>query len=218
MKKLIFALLIGSLLLLSLCACNQSNNNESTTPENTTESTTPDNATENTTSGDISDSNVPIDPSEELDVFFAKLQNDANEISKIFFIEEDKDLHYELKASGKYDDECWDAPRIEVQIGYDYRLVIDEDWYKACSEKDFETLNTAFWSQYSDALSEGHFFSLHFAPILHFVYEYTKETMFNTFDIFYADYAVLKTMVDLEYVNYINVTYQYSVPGSYFDE
>ena len=42
MRKLIFILLIGSILLLTLLGCGQMNNsNENTTPDNTTESTTP---------------------------------------------------------------------------------------------------------------------------------------------------------------------------------
>ena len=66
MKKLIFALLIGSLLLLSLCACNQSNNNESTTPENTTESVSPDATTpEGTTSASTPDETTTPDNNQD---------------------------------------------------------------------------------------------------------------------------------------------------------
>ena len=43
MKKLILILLLGALVLLTLWGCNQSNNDEGTSPENTTDSTAPDN-------------------------------------------------------------------------------------------------------------------------------------------------------------------------------
>ena len=66
MKKLIFALLIGSLLLLSLCACNQSNSNESTTPESTTESVEPDTTTpEGTTSANSPDETTTPDNNQD---------------------------------------------------------------------------------------------------------------------------------------------------------
>ena len=66
MKKLIFALLIGSLLLLSLCACNQSNNNESTTPESTTESVSPDTTSpEGTTSASTPDETTTPDNNQD---------------------------------------------------------------------------------------------------------------------------------------------------------
>lgn len=153
-----------------------------------------------------------------LNEFFAKMQKDTNGMEKIQFYIERQDLHYQLKESGEYYDERWIDATIIVTVDCNYDLATNEDWYKACSNTDFITLNTAFFNEYSHEFSEGHFTAWGVLPALHFGYTHSASTFSEIIDIFYSDYTVLKRLADLEYVNCIYIQYFYSVPGSIFDE
>ena len=153
-----------------------------------------------------------------LNDFFANMQKDTNGIDKIQFYIERQDLHYQLKESGEYNDEKWSNATILVTVSCNYDLATDEEWYKACSNADFLTLNTAFFNEYSHEFSEGHFSPWGVLPALHFIYAHSAGTFSEALTTFYSDYTVLKRLVDLEYVTKISIQYFYSVPGSYFDE
>lgn len=153
-----------------------------------------------------------------LDDFFTTLQNDAENLDKIEFVIEYQDLHYELKESDKYDSEDWMDAEIQVTVDYDYKLATDEDWYKACPDTKLKTLNTAFFNEYKDELSEGHFSAMGIVDALYFSYAHSEDSLSDALTVFYSDYEVLKQLVNLTYVKYINVQYIYSMPRSYFME
>lgn len=193
------------------------NNSDQESAANTEQESTPE------TSSDTTDSTDNSGQENEayyaaLNDFFANMQKDTNGIDKIQFYIERQDLHYQLKESGEYNDEKWSNATIIVTVSCNYDLATDEEWYKACSNTDFETLNTAFFNEYSNEFSEGHFSPLGIQPALHFIYAHSADTLSEALTAFYSDYAVLKRLIDLEYVTEISIQYFYSVPGSYFDE
>ena len=155
---------------------------------------------------------------QELLDFLDQMQKDDQEIEKIQFYVEYEDIHHELKQSGEYANEFWHDAMIMITVDCNYDLAVDEDWYKACADTELKTLNTAFFNEYSDELSEDHFSVWVIAPALYFQYDHTDATLSEALADFYADYAVLKRLADLEYVTSISIGYHYSVPGSYFDE
>ena len=167
---------------------------------------------------DNENGNVGLESNVELNNLFTKLQEDSEKSKKISFYIDYQDLHYSLKESGEYDDEKWMNPKILVIITCDYNLASNEEWYKACSNTDNETLSTAFFNEYRDELSEGHFVPVALFPALHFLYIHSTSTLSETLNVFYSDYSVLKQLIDLEYVKNIRIQYVYSVPGSYFDQ
>ena len=229
MKKLIFALLIGLLLLFTLCACNQSDDNESTTPENTTESVSPDATTpEGTTSASTPDestdpdnnqndtsTDAPIyERSPELDEIFKLLEGDASIIGKIQFhhSEESEKLHYELKNSGLYDTDKWSESAFQIVIRCNYKAATNEVWYKQTvhSQIDTKALNEAFYNYCKSDFSGGEFSNIVFLDGLFFLYTSPDE--------FLADYTAMKALLALEYVSSIEICYIYGLPSGYVME
>ena len=196
MKKMILALLLCASLLGSVagCANDEINGNQQTTHQENEQS------------------------NQELLDFFDQMQKDDQEIEKIQFYVMYEDLHHELKQSGEYANEIWHDASIMITVDCNYDLAVDEDWYKACADTELKTLNMAFFNAYSDQLSGDHFSVWVIAPALYFQYDHTDATMSEALADFYADYAVLKRLADLEYVTSISIGYHYGVPGSYFDE
>ena len=213
MNKIISMILLCALLLACFSGCS--------TPKAPADMNDPNDEVDPIPDDDKSEEN-PDDESKdyemELNSFFAKLQKDAEELEKIDFFIEYQDLHYELKKSGEYDNDLWWNPTIRITIDCDYDLATDEDWYKACSNTDIKTLNTALFNEYSNELTEGHFSPWAIAPALYFEYDHSEDSLSEILAVFYSDYDVLKHLVDLKYVTGIHVGYYYSVPGSYFDE
>ncbi len=208
MKKILSILLLGALLLLCFSGC--------TTP------TDPQGGTEtDPESTPVTDETDPEDPNEgekvelneELNHLFAELQSDSNNSEKTSFYIINQDLHYQLKESGKYKEEWWMPAVILVDVNCNYDLAAEEDWYKACLNTDLETLNTAFFNEYSHELSEGHFIPLGILPALNFAYDHSASTLSETLNAFYSDYRVFKQLLNLEYVTSIDIRYYYSVPG-----
>ena len=154
----------------------------------------------------------------KLNQFFTKLQKDTDGFEKIQFFVEYQELHYELKESGKYDNDKWSSPTIRVTVNCNYEFAKDEDWYKACSSTDFKTLNTAFFNEYSSELSNGYFTPWAIAPALYFEYVHSETNLSDTIAVFYSDYEVLKQFVNLPYVKDISIGYYYSMPNNYFAE
>lgn len=238
MKIIIPFILLGALLLMCFSGCSIPNNANTEKESDRETSPNTDGSTDNSgqeseaytengsdretspnTNDDISNSDQENETYyAELNDFFAKMQKDTNGIKKIQFSIERQDLHYELKESGMYTDERWTNATIIVTVSCNYDLATDEDWYKACSDTDFKTLNTAFFNEYSHEFSEGHFSAWGVLPALHFVYAHSADTFSEALTAFYSDYTVLKRLIDLEYVTKISIQYFYSVPGSYFDE
>ena len=210
MKKILSILLLGALLLLCFSGC--------TTP------TDPQGGTEtDPESTPVTDETDPEDPNkgekvelnEELNHLFAELQSDSNNSEKTSFYIVNQDLHYQLKESGKDEEEWWMPATIQIFVYCNYDLATEEDWYKACLNTDFETLNTAFFNEYSHELSEGYFrfIPVETYPWLYFMYDHSASTLSETLNAFYSDYRVFKQLLNLEYVTSIDIRYYYSVPG-----
>ncbi len=217
MKKIISIILLCSLLLVCFFGCSISDLddvNGTTSGEDGT-TTGEDGTTSNNEINSTPEDNVNV---AELNDLFSKLRKDSNDSEKIQFSVIYEDLHYELKKSDKYDDEDWIAPTIIVTVSCNYDLATNENWYKECSNADVKTLNTAFFNEYRDELSEGHFTPWSIAPALYFEYVHSENTLSETLNEFYSDYDILKQLMDLVYVNDISIGYYYSVPGSYFDD
>ena len=198
-------------------ADNSTDNFDQESAANTEQESTPETFPSTDNSTDISDQENEAYYA-ALNDFFANMQKDTNGMDKIQFSIERQDLHYQLKESGEYNDEKWSNATILVTVSCNYDLATDEDWYKACSNTDFLTLNTAFFNEYSHEFSEGHFSPWGVLPALHFIYAHSAGTFSEALTTFYSDYTVLKRLIDLEYVTKISIQYFYSVPGSYFDE
>ena len=238
MNKIISFVLLGALLLMCFSGCsipsdvNTEKETDQETSPNTNDGINISNqeSEANTekesgleTSPNTTDSTGNSDQENEtyyaaLNEFFAKMQKDTNGMEKIQFYIERQDLHYQLKESGEYNDKKWRDATIIVTVDCNYDLATNEDWYKACSNTDFITLNTAFFNEYSHEFSEGHFTAWGVLPALHFGYTHSASTFSEALTMFYSDYTVLKRLIDLEYVTKISIQYFYSVPGSYFDE
>ena len=226
MKKLIFALLIGLLLLFALCACNQSDDNESTTPENTTESVSPDTTTSQNTNSDYTDSekttldgeettnsnidNVTLpddtlkyERSPELDEAFSLIEQDVLENEKLSFEIGDEELHFELKNSGRYDDDNWIGSYFLIIVYCDYATAFDEEWYQNAIELSSITFNEALYNYYE---LHGQFSDLQFMEFegLYIMYESREE--------FLADYSVVKSFSDSRCVTKVSISYKYSLP------
>ena len=217
MNKIISFVLLGALLLMCFSGCAGINTNDNDDKNDNTGDPTPNDPSDNN-NPDNENVNVGLESNVELNNLFTKLQEDSEKIEKISFSIEYQDLHYELRASDKYTNEEWSSPAIIVTVDCNYDLATDEDWYKACSNTDIKTLNTALFNEYSHELSEGHFTPWVIAPALYFEYDHSSSTLSETLNVFYSDYAVLQQLIDLEYVTSISIQYFYAVPGSYFDE
>lgn len=217
MNKIISFVLLGALLLMCFSGCANSNiNGDDNKTENEGNSAL--DGMEDSKEPKNEDGNNKVEPNDELNVLFAKLKEDSEKTGKISFSIEYQDLHYELKNSGKYNDEEWIDAAIIVTVDCNYDLATDEDWYKACSNTDIKTLNTALFNEYSHELSEGHFTPWGIAPALYFEYDHSASTLSETLNVFYSDYAVLEQLINLEYVTGISIQYFYAVPGNYFEE
>ena len=127
-------------------------------------------------------------------------------------------MHYELKESGKYDNENWIRPILTVTVTCNYELAVDEEWYKACSSTDLQVLSIALYDEYKSELSDDVVFNAYpFFNALYFSYDHSEATLSDTLTVFYSDYEVYKQFAELPYVTEISVGYNYSFPSSYFD-
>ncbi len=155
---------------------------------------------------------------DELNVFLNQMENEKWNIDKVGFSVMYKDLHYQLKESGEYDSESWRPASISITVACNYKLAVDEEWYKSCADTDVKTLNIAFFNEYSSELSDEHFTALGITEALYFSYVHNDETLTEAISDFYEDYNVLKKLVELSYVKGIYIKYSYSMPGGYFYE
>ena len=213
MNKIISFVLLGALLLMCFSGCASPNINDDEYKTFNSDNSTLSGAEDDKEDGN-EDGNIEV----ELNNLFTELQNDSDKSEKILFFIEYQDLHFQLKESSEYNDDEWTEPTIIVTVNCNYDLATGEDWYKACSNKDIKTLNTAFFNEYSNELSEGHFTPWAIAPSLYFEYVISASTLSETLNAFCSDYSVMKQLVDLEYVKDISIGYYYSIPRSYFDE
>ena len=153
---------------------------------------------------------------EELNDFFDYMVNEAMESDKISFDVMNQLRHYisdQMRDEYLYD--YWVPCRIWIAVFIDYSLATEEEWYKSCEDTKPTTLNTAFYNEYSEELSNKHL-SLTGYSFLNFNYyhadeNYTdEEPLSNILTDFYADYDVIKNFAELEYVTRIEVIYSYS--------
>ena len=165
---------------------------------------------------DINDTSKYVDEQDDqLNNFFAQMQSDVSEKNKLCFSVSYQDIHYWMVETGEYADDIWMNANITIDVHCNYNLAKKEDWYKACQEKNNESLNTAFYNEYGDMLSDGHFYPIGIMPTVHLVY--AGETHADIFTDFIKDYEVIKEWVDIPCVTKITIHYQYTVAGSFFD-
>ena len=218
MKKLILFLLIATLLILPLSGCFADNQqNEETTPANTTENTTPESTTPEVTTPEATTPEVttpdnPLvdtptyDRSQELNEVFTLIEQDKLANNKISLCIIDEDLHFELKKAGYYNDEEWCCSYIAIVVYCEYETAVNETWYKPTSQSDKQSLNQALYDYYG--------LNGKFSNILGFEGLYI---LYNTsLDEFLADYSIIKSFAKSGYVTSILISYQYSLPKSYW--
>ena len=226
MKKLILILLLGALVLLCLFGCDRadSNQDETTTttnestapdatiPEGTTSANTPDESTEPDNNQNDTSTDAPIyERSPELDEFFKLLEGDAYENDKFGFSINYEDLYFELKNSGEYEECPWDESALRVIINCDYEYATEEKWYSRVASSDLKALNAAFYNQYSSTFPNGEFVNISFCSGFHLRY-------YQALNEFEVDYSAIKSLLDLEYVTGIHVTYTFGLPQGYQEE
>ena len=145
------------------------------------------------------------------------MEREDAEIDKVRFEIKERFNHYfdGKMDKSKLNNDFWVPSTIVVLVHFDYTLATEEEWYKSCEDTKPTTLNTAFYNEYSEELSNKHL-SLTGYSFLNFNYyhadeNYTdEEPLSNALADFYADYDVIKKFAELEYVTLIEVNYWYS--------
>ena len=146
------------------------------------------------------------------------MQDDSVEYKKIDFYVEYQDVYYKNKEKWLNADGVLPQSSIFITVYCNYNLAYDEEWYKSCVNKDYKSLNAAFFDEYNHKLSVEHFELVEATPALFFVYKHSEENLSVAINEFYKDYAFLKTLSDLEYVKDIRIEYRYGVPKYWFAE
>ena len=217
MKKLILILTFVFALALCLVACDElgdtSNEGQSQNALSEGMPETEEPMEDSTTLVRIVDEN-----NDELTSFFADIQNDSVEYKKIDFYVDYQDVYYENKEKWLSADGVLPQSSIMIEVYCNYNLAYGEEWYKSSTDKDYKSLNAAFFDEYSHKLSVEHFELLDATPALFFTYKHSEDTLSVAINEFYEDYAFLKTLSDLEYVKFISVKYRYGVPKYWFAE
>ena len=154
---------------------------------------------------------------EVLNTFFAGIQEETSN-DKIYLYYAYKEDYYELKNSGLYDYSEWRDSSIKITVWCNYDYAIDEEWYQSCPQTDYETLNQAFFNEYCSELSTEHFSLLGILQALHFQYFHTAETLNDAINDFNVDYQTIKTLVQLDFVESIEIEYWYGIPRGYIIE
>ncbi len=155
---------------------------------------------------------------DELTSFFADMQDDSVENEKIIFFIAYQDVYYKNKEKWLNADGVLPQSSIFITVYCNYNLAYGEEWYKSSTDKDYKSLNAAFFDEYSHKLSVKHFELCEATPELFFVYKHSEENLSVAINEFYKDYAFLKTLSDLEYVKDIRIEYRYGVPKYWFAE
>ena len=159
-----------------------------------------------------------IDPNNaELNYLFNLLEHEAEINKKVDFSIIYQDLHYQYKESHEYDGEYWLSPSLSLAIGLNFKQAANEDWYKACPDKELKTLNSAFFNEYCKDTYEGEVTLFGVLPRVGFRYDHTEETISEAIRSFSKDYLALKRLAELPCVDRIYIKYSYSVPGAYFE-
>ena len=157
-----------------------------------------------------------IEKNEELRNFFSYMEKEA-ESKKIDFEIFNQFGHYIYENSNV--NSTRSSPKIYFTVTFDFNHAINEDWYKACADKDAKTLKTAFLNAYSDKLFEEYYEITSGSSRLYFLCEHTDDhyaaqlSLSEALDIFYSDYEIFKELLDEEYVVEICVEYYYSASG-----
>ena len=238
MKKSFLIIFLCLILLICIVSCDadknidtqfeeSSENNEEIVDNSTSEgNTTEENTTEEVTTEEVTTEEVTTEEvitityldEDVLSEFFAAIQEDGQNESKIHLYYTYQDEYYECKNSGLYEKERWKAPLIIITVACDYDRAADEAWYQNCPDKQYKTLNQAFFYEYCSELSGEYFVPLGILPALYFDYVHDAATLNDAIDAFNVDYSVVKTLASLDYVTEIGIEYWYPVPWVYITE
>ena len=217
MKKLILILCVCVALTLCFVACDLFDGSQDNVQTEEEELTAENLEAEEITEPVSIEIRFTDEKNDELNSFFYEMQSKVALDNKIEFIVDYQYEYYKLNEKGT-DEDDFASSLISINIYCDYSRANDEEWYQPCNDKNYKTLNEAFFNEYSDELSEGHFYLLEATPALYFKYEHSGESLSMAINDFNSDYDVLKKLAHLKYVKYITVRYIYGLPNDWFAE
>ena len=147
--------------------------------------------------------------------FLNKMEKEDEEVEKLQFLFRGQVDYYVYK---NYYTGPWEDPCIMVFVDCNYDLAVDEDWYKACEQKDTETLNSAFFDAYLEELSREYYvpdrFNIRYG--LFFDYEYPMGMHTEIDEIFSSDYIAIRNLAELDWVESIRIYYDYCKRDPYY--
>ena len=152
----------------------------------------------------------------ELNYFFNLLEHEAKVNDKINFSINYQEEHYFYKESGEYDGEYWLSPGLRIYVGLNYLRAHSEAWYKECPDKEFYTINNAFFNEYCTEEFEGEVTIYGIDSLVGLSYNHTEETISDAIKSSSKDYLILKQLAKLPFVSSISISYSYSMPGDFF--
>lgn len=159
---------------------------------------------------------------EELKNFFEFMEKEELETDEIGFFIQRQFHHYAYGKADKseLDNDFWIPAEFTILLGCNYDLATDEEWYKACEDTEFSTLNTAFFNEYCADLSYK-YCSLRYTGGLELDYQHADENcpdekpLSDVLTDFYKDYEFIKSLLaEKEYITKIAVVYTYSFYAS----
>ena len=156
---------------------------------------------------------------EELKNFFEFMEKEELETDEIGFNIKKQFLHYLYGKEDKsnLNEISWISADITIIVYCDYDLATEEEWYKACDDTEFETLNTAFFDEYCADLSQKYHRLYYTSGGLELNYTHADENcpdekpLSDVLTDFYKDYEFIKSLLaEKEYITKIAVVYTYS--------
>jgi hypothetical protein len=156
---------------------------------------------------------------EELKNFFEFMEKEEQETDEIRFNIKKQFIHYLYGKEDKsnLNEISWIPAEITIIVYCDYDLATEEEWYKACDDTEFETLNTAFFDEYCADLSQKYRRLYYTSGGLELNYTHADENcpdekpLSDVLTDFYKDYEFIKRLLaEKEYITKIAVVYTYS--------
>lgn len=160
---------------------------------------------------------------EELKNLFEFLEKEELETDEIGFNIKKQFIHYLYGKEDKsnLNEVSWIPAEITIIVYCDYDLATEEEWYKACDDTEFETLNTAFFDEYCADLSQKYHRLYYASDGLELDYTHADENcpdekpLSDVLTDFYKDYEFIKSLLaEKEYITKIAVVYTYSFYAS----
>ena len=208
MKKLILILTLIFALALCFVACEDlGDNSKEGQSINALSGGTPE-TEEPTTEEPTTYIKVVDEYNSELNGVFAEIQDRVTDKSKFVFYVSEQEQHYEFKNSGQYDNEPWVKSQYTIIIEYDVSAIQSTDWYKSAIEKDRKSVNVAFLTACEEGFKNCSNISQHGGFGYQIMVSYTSDQGLL------EDYDHILSMMELDYVKIVTVSYAYGLPHS----